>query len=265
MDAEMEKNAAGPAEELESVFDVVIVGAGVSGMYMLHRMRGIGLSTQVIEAGSDVGGTWYWNRYPGARCDTDSMEYSYSFCEALQQEWEWPERYPTQPEILRYLNHVADRFELRPDITFNTRSDDPAALELLLEPIRAGRAEIVIGSRVRLAEPGALSTAQRVGNRVACLIIRMLTGRRYTDLGPFRVLRWSTLQRLQMCDRTWGWTVEMQLKAALQRIPTEEVDVPYRPRAAGRSKISGNVRGAVAAGAKIIATVVGLWWTHRNR
>ena len=102
-------------------FDVIIVGAGISGMYMLYRMRKLGLSTRVIEMGSGVGGTWYWNRYPGARCDTDTLEYSYSFDEDLQQEWEWPERYPTQPEILKYLNHVADRHDLRPDITFSTR------------------------------------------------------------------------------------------------------------------------------------------------
>lgn len=101
--------------------DVIIVGAGISGLYMLYRMRKLGLSARVIEAGGGVGGTWYWNRYPGARCDTDTLEYSYSFDEDLQQEWEWPERYPTQPEILRYLNHVADRFDLRRDITFDTR------------------------------------------------------------------------------------------------------------------------------------------------
>ncbi len=104
-------------------FDVIIVGAGISGMYMLYRMRELGLSARVIEMGSDLGGTWYWNRYPGARCDTDTMEYSYSFDEDLQQEWEWPERYPTQPEILAYLNHVAERFHLRPDISFSTRVD----------------------------------------------------------------------------------------------------------------------------------------------
>ena len=101
--------------------DVLIVGAGIAGMYMLYRMRKLGLSTRVIEMASDIGGTWYWNRYPGARCDTDTLEYSYSFDEDLQQEWEWPERYPTQPEILEYLNHVAERFDLRQDITFNTR------------------------------------------------------------------------------------------------------------------------------------------------
>jgi cation diffusion facilitator CzcD-associated flavoprotein CzcO len=101
-------------------FDVVIVGAGFAGMYMLHRLRGLGLSARVIERGSGVGGTWFWNRYPGARCDVESMDYSYSFSAELEQEWEWTERYPTQPEILRYLNHVADRFDLRRDIQFNT-------------------------------------------------------------------------------------------------------------------------------------------------
>ena len=101
--------------------DVIIVGAGISGLYMLYRMRALGLSVRVIEMGGDLGGTWYWNRYPGARCDTDTLEYSYSFDEDLQQEWEWPERYPTQPEILEYLHHVADRFDLRRDIRFNAR------------------------------------------------------------------------------------------------------------------------------------------------
>ena len=104
-----------------TAFDVLIVGAGASGLYMLHRIRLLGLTVRVLEAGAGVGGTWYWNRYPGARCDTDTMEYSYSFCEQLQQEWEWPERYPTQPEILRYLEHVADRFRLRSDVSFDTR------------------------------------------------------------------------------------------------------------------------------------------------
>ncbi|MFP6746098.1 MAG: NAD(P)/FAD-dependent oxidoreductase, partial [Alphaproteobacteria bacterium] len=102
-------------------FDAIIVGAGVGGLYALHRLRGMGLKVGVFEAGADVGGTWYWNRYPGCRCDVESMEYSYSFSEELQQEWQWPERYGTQPEILRYINHVADRFDLRRDIRFDTR------------------------------------------------------------------------------------------------------------------------------------------------
>ena len=101
--------------------DAVVVGAGFAGLYMLHRLRSLGLETRAFEAGSGVGGTWYWNRYPGARCDIESMEYSYQFSDALAQEWEWSERYATQPEILRYANHVADRFDLKNDIEFETR------------------------------------------------------------------------------------------------------------------------------------------------
>jgi cyclohexanone monooxygenase len=104
-------------------YDVVVVGAGFAGMYMLHRLRGQDLSVRVYEQGGDVGGTWYWNRYPGARCDVESMQYSYSFSDKLQQEWDWSERYAPQPEILRYANHVADRFNLRGDIQINTRVD----------------------------------------------------------------------------------------------------------------------------------------------
>ena len=101
--------------------DVLVVGAGFGGLYLLHRFRGLGLSAVAVEAGSDVGGTWYWNRYPGARCDIESMEYSFSFDEDLQQEWHWTERYAAQPEILAYARHVADRFDLRRDIRFDTR------------------------------------------------------------------------------------------------------------------------------------------------
>ncbi len=104
-----------------SVIDVAIVGAGFAGMYMLHRLRSLGMSARVFEAGSGVGGTWYWNRYPGARCDVESMQYSYSFSPELQQEWQWSELFASQPEILRYANHVADRFDLRRDIQFDTR------------------------------------------------------------------------------------------------------------------------------------------------
>ena len=107
-------------------YDVVVVGAGFAGMYMLHRLRGQGLSVRVYEQGGDVGGTWYWNRYPGARCDVESMQYSYSFSEELQQEWNWSEHYAPQPEILKYANHVADRFNLRSDIQLNTRVDRAA-------------------------------------------------------------------------------------------------------------------------------------------
>ncbi len=113
---------AAPAQSVHPLnVDVVVVGAGFAGMYMLHRLRGLGLTARVIEAGSDVGGTWYWNRYPGARCDTESMQYSFTFSNELQQEWSWSQHYAPQPEILRYAQHVADRFDLKRDIRFNTR------------------------------------------------------------------------------------------------------------------------------------------------
>jgi cyclohexanone monooxygenase len=112
----MSARTAEPAE-----FDAIVVGAGVGGLCAVHRLRKLGLKVRGFEAGGGVGGTWYWNRYPGCRCDVESMEYSYSFSDELQQEWRWPERYGTQPEILRYINHVADRFDLRRDVEFNTR------------------------------------------------------------------------------------------------------------------------------------------------
>ena len=102
-------------------FDAIIIGAGFAGMYMLHKLRGQGLRVRVYERGDDVGGTWYWNRYPGARCDLESMDYSYSFDEDLQQDWDWREKYGTQPELLKYARHVADRFKLRSDIIFETK------------------------------------------------------------------------------------------------------------------------------------------------
>ncbi|MEC8173103.1 MAG: NAD(P)/FAD-dependent oxidoreductase, partial [Pseudomonadota bacterium] len=105
----------------EREYDVVIVGAGFAGMYLLHRVRKLGMRARVLEAGSDVGGTWYWNRYPGARCDVESMQYSYQFDDDLQQEWSWSERYSPQPEILKYAQHVSERYDLRRDIDFNTR------------------------------------------------------------------------------------------------------------------------------------------------
>ncbi len=100
--------------------DALIVGAGFSGLYMLHKLRQEGFTAHVVEKASGVGGTWFWNRYPGARCDIPSIEYSYSFDPELEAEWRWTERYAAQPEILRYLEHVADRFDLNRDISFNT-------------------------------------------------------------------------------------------------------------------------------------------------
>jgi cation diffusion facilitator CzcD-associated flavoprotein CzcO len=109
-----------PAEP--RTFDALVIGAGFSGLYQLLCLRDrLGLSVKVLEAGNGVGGTWYWNRYPGARCDSESHSYCYSFSDELMREWEWSERYPGPPEILRYLNHVAERFDLKRDIRFNTR------------------------------------------------------------------------------------------------------------------------------------------------
>lgn len=105
-----------PGERL----DAVVVGAGFAGLYMLYRLRGLGMTVRVIERANGVGGTWYWNRYPGARCDIESIDYCYSFDEDLLRDWRWSERYAAQPEILRYLEHVTDRFDLRRDITLGT-------------------------------------------------------------------------------------------------------------------------------------------------
>ena len=112
------KTVAAPANPQ---YDVVVVGAGFAGLYMLHRLRGMGLSARLYEAGEGVGGTWFWNRYPGAACDIESLEYSYSFSDELQQEWKWSTRFARQPEILAYINHVADRFDLRRDMQMSTR------------------------------------------------------------------------------------------------------------------------------------------------
>jgi cyclohexanone monooxygenase len=109
-----------PAQEAIQL-DVAVVGAGLGGLYAIHRMRGLGFKTRAFEAGSGVGGTWFWNKYPGARCDIESLEYSYSFDDDLQQEWSWPERYATQPRILAYIQHVAERFDLMRDVQLNTR------------------------------------------------------------------------------------------------------------------------------------------------
>jgi len=117
----MGSTSSSQVPEADNSFDAVVIGAGFGGMYMLHRLLQQGLRVALVEQGSDLGGTWFWNRYPGARCDIQSMEYSYQFSEELQQEWEWSEKYATQPEILRYANHVAERFNLREHMRFNSR------------------------------------------------------------------------------------------------------------------------------------------------
>jgi len=109
--------------------DVLVIGAGFAGMYAIYRLRKLGLQVQVLEAGADVGGTWYWNRYPGSRCDIPSLEYSFGFSPDLEQEWDWPEVFSAQPDILNYANHIADRFDLRRSICFNTRATAVTYLE----------------------------------------------------------------------------------------------------------------------------------------
>ena len=148
--------------EIDAVFDAVIVGAGFAGMYMLHRLRGLGFTARVYEAGGGVGGTWYWNRYPGARCDVESMQYSFSFSEELDQQWDWSEKYAPQPEILSYANHVADRFDLRSHIVFDTRvtsaNFDEAAKCWRIETDRGDR----VSAKFCIMAVGCLSAANHV-------------------------------------------------------------------------------------------------------
>jgi cyclohexanone monooxygenase len=141
-------------------YDVIIVGAGFAGMYQLHRLRGLGMTAKVIEAGSGVGGTWYWNRYPGARCDVESMQYSYAFSEALQQEWKWPELFSAQPDILKYANHVADQLDLRRDIQFDTRVTETKFDETTNQwSVETGRGDHFTAGFMIMAT-GCLSTAR---------------------------------------------------------------------------------------------------------
>ena len=142
---------AGPAEEIER-FDAIIIGAGVTGLYSLYRMRKLGFSVRAFEEGGGVGGTWYWNRYPGCRFDSESYSYGYSFSEELLQEWDWKEHYSGQPENERYLNYVADKFDLRRDIRLNSRvesavfDEDEGCWEVRLEDGHRARGQFLITS-----------------------------------------------------------------------------------------------------------------------
>ena len=140
--------------------DAVIVGAGFSGMYMLHKLREQGLSAPVFEAGTDVGGTWYWNRYPGARVDVESLSYSYSFSPELEQDYQWTERYPTQPEILKYARFVADRFDLRRDIEFRTRVTSAAYDEETERWLLRTEYAEAVSARYVIMATGCLSAAK---------------------------------------------------------------------------------------------------------
>ena len=139
--------------------DVVVIGAGFAGLYALHRLRARGLRVVALESAESVGGTWFFNRYPGARCDIESIEYSYSFSEEIQQEWDWAETMPAQPEIEAYLNFVADRLDLRRDIRFGTEvvamsyDEDVAAWTLRAADGREYRAQFVVAASGILSVP----------------------------------------------------------------------------------------------------------------
>lgn len=146
------------APDTEESCEVLVVGAGFAGLYLVHKLRQSGFDVVAVERAPDVGGTWYWNRYPGARCDQESVYYSYSFDEKLQQDWEWTERYATQPEILRYLNHVADRFGLRSSILFDTEvvgATWEPSLERWTVALNTGR---TVSARYLVMATGCLST-----------------------------------------------------------------------------------------------------------
>ena len=163
-------------------FDAVIIGAGVSGLYQLYKLRELGLKVRVFEDGSGVGGTWYWNRYPGARFDSESYTYGYSFSQELLEEWDWVERFSSQPENERYLNYVADKFDLRRDIQFKSRvtaahyQEDTLSWEVALEDGRRYTTRFLItaigvlsaptmpripASRASAASPATLITGPR--------------------------------------------------------------------------------------------------------
>ena len=231
--------------------DAVVIGAGFAGLYMLHRLRKMGLSVRVFERGSGVGGTWYWNRYPGARCDTDSVEYSYQFSDALQQEWRWTERFATQPEILRYLEHVADRFDLRRDIRFGTSVTEAAFDEA------AGCWRIATDDGARLSAtiaswpPGA--SLPSTGRNSTAWTVSPASGTTPAP-GPMRgLLRRQTGRHrrhgivrhpVDPADRGGG--------GSPHRLPAPgELHRPRPQRPAGRRRIrrhQGAVRGAQAAG-----------------
>ena len=143
-------------------------------------------------------------------------------------------------------------------------ADDPEHLPRLIEELASGRADLALGARNAQAERGALDPHQRFGNALACLLMRLATGRRYRDMGPMRVVRWESLQRLAMADTTWGWTLEMQHKAVTRGLRVVELDVPYRRRHAGKSKITGSLTTSFRVGVKILFTVAKLWATERR-
>src|SRR5688500_1317883 len=154
-----QQQMAAPHESQALDYDAIVIGAGISGLFQLYRLRELGMRVRVLEAGTGVGGTWYWNRYPGARFDSESYSYAYSFSKELLAEWDWTEHFSPQPETLRYLNYVADKFDLRRDILFCSRlsaahfNDKSRTWDLTLEDGRRLRSRFLITAIGVLSDP----------------------------------------------------------------------------------------------------------------
>ncbi|QDU71250.1 glycosyltransferase family 2 protein [Mucisphaera calidilacus] len=168
---------------------------------------------------------------------------------------------------LAWIQHQAETGDVLPDaVAFVDAdlSDDPGQMGRLIDPLESDQADLVLGARAALADPGALDPHQRFGNWLACTLTRLASGRAYRDLGPMRVIRWSSLEQLEMGDETWGWTIEMQYKAVTRGVRTLEIDVPYRKRRAGRSKITGSLWMSARVGIRIVSMIGWLWWSERR-
>ncbi|MGR8919875.1 MAG: NAD(P)-binding protein [Gammaproteobacteria bacterium] len=233
--------AAAPSGRTSTKFyEAVVIGAGVSGRYALHKLREMGLSARVFEAGSAVGGTWYWNRYPGARFDSESYSYQYSFSRELIEEWDWSEEFAAQPGIERYLNHVADKFDRRRDIEFDARvnavvfDEDERLWDIKTEDGRHARARYVHAAAQCADRRGASARAQAARRRDLCPVRRNL--RRLHPQGG-RARRRSTVARRALAalrnavPAGWFCTVARQLRRRVhqsghchgsQRIPRTE-------------------------------------------
>lgn len=245
----MTRHAADSNPRCDVIIPALNEASNIDALFeALEPMRARGMIRHVVLA--DNGSTDDTPRLAEARGAKVVTEPARGYGGACLKAIEWLKSCDQTPQTIVFLD--ADL------------SDDPAALRDLLAPIARGEAEVTIGSRIKRAEPGALNIVQRFGNGLACFLMRVFSGRRYSDLGPFRAVSWETLLRLDMRDRTWGWTVELQMKAALLGIAVVEVDVPYRRRASGRSKVSGSFRGIVTAGMKIIMTIFVLWLQRKR-
>jgi len=172
-------------------YDAVIVGGGFAGIYMLYRAKKLGLKAKLLEAGDGAGGTWYWNRYPGARCDIESMQYSYQFDDALQQEWEWSEKYASQLEILKYVEHVIERYGLGCDMLFNTRLNPQSTTKALID-----------GLLIPIEKPMIVNSAlwlQDVFPRQTCLTLK----EKNFSKAPYTILENGQKMASTLMERKW--------------------------------------------------------------